>query len=288
MRIGVVFPQTEFGSDPSALRDYANTIEELGYSHLLAYDHVLGANPDRPGGWSGPYTHNHSFLEPFLLFSFVAAITNRLEFVTGILILPQRQTALVAKQAATLDVISSGRFRLGVGVGWNEVEYIALNQKFRSRGKRIEEQVELLRRLWAQPLVTYQGRWHQIPDAGLNPLPNKSAIPIWYGGHADPVLRRIADSGNGWLPNYKQAADAKRALEKLDLYLTQAGRSREEIGLEPRLHYGNGDPDCWADTIRGWQAVGATHLSVNTMGCGFENPVEHIGALRRFAETMGL
>lgn len=164
MEFGVVFPQTEFGNDPAAVKAYAQTAESLGFSHILAYDHVLGANPDRPGGWRGPYTFRSPFHEILMLFSFMAAVTERIRFVTGILILPQRETALVAKQTATLDVLSGGRLRLGVGLGWNEVEYIALNQNFRTRGRRVEEQVELLRRLWTEPLVTFEGRWHTIPD----------------------------------------------------------------------------------------------------------------------------
>lgn len=286
MKIGAVFPQTEYGNDPSAIRDYAQTVEGLGYSHVLAYDHVLGANPNRPGGWSGPYTHKTPFHEPFLLFSFMAAVTQRLAFATGIIILPQRQTALVAKQAATLDVLSSGRFRLGIGIGWNEVEYVALGENFHNRGKRIEEQLDLMRKLWTEPLVTYQGQWHNIPDAGINPLPVQQPIPVWFGGHAEAVLRRVAQSGDGWMPNYRTAAEAQAELEKLDRYLAAAGRTRAAIGIEPRLAYGDGNPDRWRDLLAGWQAAGATHLTVNTMGCGFTTPAQHLDALRRFAELM--
>jgi probable F420-dependent oxidoreductase len=171
MKIGLVYPQIEFGSDPAAIRDYAQTAEGLGFSHVLAYDHVLGANPERPGGWNGPYTYQNTFIEPLVMFTYMAAFTRRIEFTTGIIILPQRQTALFAKQAATLDVLCGGRLRIGVGLGWNEVEYAALNENFHNRGRRIEEQVEVLRLLWTQPLVNFEGRWHHIQDAGLNPLP---------------------------------------------------------------------------------------------------------------------
>lgn len=171
MKIGVVYPQTEFGSDPAAIRDYAQTVEALGYTHVLAYDHVLGANPNRPGGWQGPYTFETPFQEPFVLFAYMAAVTTALEFATGIIILPQRQTALVAKQSATLDVLSGGRLRLGIGLGWNEVEYMALNQDFHTRGRRMDEQIEVLLKLWTEPLVDFHGRYHTIPDAGINPLP---------------------------------------------------------------------------------------------------------------------
>jgi probable F420-dependent oxidoreductase len=288
MQIGVVFPQTEFGSDPAAIRDYAQTVEGLGFTHVLAYDHVLGARPDRPGGLQGPYTYRDPFHEPFLLFGYMAAVTRKLGFVPGIIILPQRQTALVAKQAATLDVLSGGRLRLGVGIGWNEAEYVALSQDFHTRGQRIEEQVGLLRRLWAEPLVEFSGRWHTIPDVGLNPLPVQRPIPIWFGGQADPVLRRMAHLGDGWLPRSDTPAAARPALDRLAQYLEEAGRSRADFGLEPRMKYGDGDPDTWAAEIGEWKALGATHLSINTMGHGFDGPAAHLDALHTFAGVVGL
>ena len=285
MKIGVVFPQTEFPPDPIVTRDYAQTVEELGFSHLLAYEHVLGANPERPGGWDGPYTHQHSFYEPFVLFSYLAPMTRRLEFVTGILILPQRQTALVAKQAATLDVLCGGRLRLGLGNGWNAVEYTALNENFRNRGRRIEEQVALLRRLWTEPLVTFEGQWHHIPDAGLNPLPVQRPIPLWFGGHAEEVLRRAARLGDGWMPGYRQVEQARPAMDLLYRSLEEHGRDPTSFGLEPRLNYNIGGPAEWKALLASWQAVGATHISVNTMGCGFTTPAAHLAALHKFARV---
>ena len=286
MKIGVVFPQTEFGNDPAAIREYAQTAESLGYSHILAYDHVLGANPRRAGGWQGPYTYQDPFHEPFVLFGFMAGVTREIGFVTGILILPQRETALVAKQAACLDVLSHGRLRLGIGIGWNKVEYAALKQDFHTRGRRIEEQVALLRQLWTEPLVSFEGRWHTIPDAGLNPLPVQQPIPIWFGGHADAVLRRIAAMGDGWLPNYRTAEDAAPFLDLLDQYLAEAGRSREDIGLEARLHSRLGDRDTLLKRMSEWQDAGATHISLNTMGAGFQSPGEHIAAISEFAAAV--
>lgn len=288
MHIGVVFPQTEFGSDPAAIQDYAQTAEALGYSHIVAYDHVLGANPQRPGGWSGPYTHQTPFHEPFILFSYLAGLTRKIGFTTSIIILPQRQTALVAKQAATLDVLSGGRLRLGVGLGWNEVEYAALNQDFHTRGRRIEEQVHVLRQLWTQPLVNFSGRWHTIPDAGLNPLPVQRPIPIWFGGHAEAVLRRAAALGDGWMPNYRLPADARPALEMLARLRLEAGRENTPFGVEARLHFANGSPETWQETLQDWQDAGATHASISTMGAGLAAPDEHIQAIRRFAEAVGL
>lgn len=286
MQIGVVFPQTEFGNDPVAMHDYAQAVEALGYSHVLAYDHVLGANPDRLGGWSGPYTHREAFHEPFVLFSYMAALTTRLSFITGILILPQRQTVLVAKQAASFDVVSGGRFRLGIGVGWNAVEYEALGEEFATRGRRSEAQIALLRRLWIEPLVTVHDEWHDISDAGINPLPVQRPVPIWLGGHADVVLARVARLGDGWLPNYHTAQEAAAALEALDGYLAQQGRTRGDIGIEPRLHYKGGTPETWRSTIDGWHAAGADYFSLNTMACGFTTPAQHMQALQHFAESV--
>jgi probable F420-dependent oxidoreductase len=288
LKIGLVYPQTEFGADPAAIRDYAQTAEGLGFSHILAYDHILGANPERPGGWQGPYTYQHPFLEPLTLFTYMAAFTQKIEFATGVIILPQRQTAVFAKQAATLDVLCGGRLRLGIGLGWNAVEYTALNEDFHTRGKRIEEQVEVLRLLWTQPLVTFKGRWHDIPDAGLNPLPIQRPIPLWFGGTAEPVLQRAARLGDGWMPMYRTAADALPALEKLARYRREAGRASLPFGIEPRFSYGDGDAGVWLSLIDGWQVAGATHISFNTMGHGFDTPAKHLAAVRLLADAAGL
>lgn len=286
MQFGAIYPQIEFVNDPAAIRDYAQSVEEMGFSHVLAYDHVLGANPDRPEGWKGVYTYEHPFQEPLVLFSFMAAVTQKLGFVTGVIILPQRQTALFAKQAATLDVLSSGRLRVGLGLGWNPIEYTALNQDFHTRGRRIEEQVTVLRKLWTQPLVQFSGRWHTIPDAGLNPLPVQRPIPIWFGGYAEPALKRTARLGDGWLPN-RPIPETKPALELLKQYLEEAGRSLSDFGIEARLRYGDGNPETWEQLIKDWQDLGATQLTLDTMRHGFETPGEHIAALRKFAETVG-
>lgn len=287
MKIGLVFPQTEFGNDPIALRDYAQTAESLGFTHILTYDHVVGANPDRPGGWSGPYTHQSSFHEVFVLFSYMAALTSKLEFITGILILPQRETALVAKQAASLDVLSNGRFRLGIGVGWNKVEMEALGFDFHTRGRRIEEQIDVLRLLFTQELVTFKGDWHDLPDVGLNPMPVQRPIPIWLGGHSDAVLRRLARKGDGWLPGYRTAEAAKPSLDKIAGYLEEYGRSPQELGLEPRLHISHG-PEAWQSYLAGWQEAGATHISFSTMGVGLDTPQKHLNAIEQFAKVIGL
>ena len=286
MNIGVVFPQIETPPDPGFIRDYAQTVEGLGLTHILAYDHVLGANPDRPGGWRGPYTYQDPFYEPFVLFSYMAAITYTVEFTSGIFILPQRQTALFAKQAATLDVLCNGRLRLGLGTGWNEVEYEALDQNFHTRGARQEEQVDLLRQLWTQDLVTFEGRFDTVSDAGLNPLPVQRPIPLWFGGHADAVLRRAARLGDGWMPMHRTARDAAPALETLDRYLAQNGRDRSTFGLEPRLHWQPGNQYALLEAMADWRAAGATHISLNTMGAGFTSPDQHLQAIRTFAAAL--
>jgi probable F420-dependent oxidoreductase len=286
MQFGVVFPQTEFPADPVAVRDYAQTVEALRLTFVDAYDHVLGANPNRPGGWRAPYTFESSFLEPFVLFSFMAAATKNLRLATNIIILPQRQTALVAKQAATLDLLSGGRVRLGVGLGWNEVEYVALGENFRNRGRRIEEQVEVLRALWTLPLVNFKGRWHQIQDAGIKPLPVQRPIPIWMGGTAENALRRIARIADAWMSNFRNPDDARPAVQQLRRFLEEAGRDPAAFPIEARLPYGDGQAETWHALIRKWQDLGATYFSLNTMGYGFDTPAAHLNAIREFAQAV--
>jgi probable F420-dependent oxidoreductase len=288
MRIGVIYPHFEFGSDPAAIRDYAQTAEGLGYAHIGADDHVIGPNPERPGGWTGWVTYRTPFFEPFVLFSFMAGITARVEFSTCVLLLPQRQTVLAAKQAAGLDLLSGGRLRLGLGIGWNVVEYMALGENFHNRGRRIEEQVALLRQLWTQPLVDFESDWHHIPDAGINPLPVQRPIPIWFGGQSEAAIRRTARIGDGWMPLYASAAQAQPGLDLLDGCLAQAGRSREGFGLEARIPYGRGDAGEWQRMLEEWRAAGATHASLLTTNCGLDTPDKHIAALRRFAENVGM
>ena len=282
MRIGAVFPQTEIGTDPIAVRDYAQAVESLGYDHLIAYDHVLGANAASRPGWSGAYRHTDMFYEPFVLFSYIAGLTQRLEFMTGIIILPQRQTVLVAKQAAALDVLSDGRLRLGIGTGWNDVEYEGLGQNFHNRGRRSEEQIEALRALWTQELVTVEGRWHKITDAGLNPLPVQRPIPIWFGGAADQVLRRIARLGDGYAPTFAPDSDGRAKIEQMRAYAREEGRDPSAIGLESFISIGDHSTEESVELVAAWKELGATHISVNTMSAGLTSPDGHIKAIERF------
>jgi probable F420-dependent oxidoreductase len=294
MKIGVVFPQIESGTDPGFIRDYAQTAESLGYDHILIYDHVVGANTASRPKWSGPYTSKHTFHEPFVVFGYMAACTQRIELATGVIILPQRQTVLVAKQAAEVDVLSGGRLRLGIGVGWNDVEFDALGTNFHDRGARCVEQMKVMRALWTQETVTFEGKWHRIPDAGINPLPVQRPIPLWIGGESEIALRRAARIADGWMSSRPIRAAGKQPageparehqVERLREHLAAAGRSPKTFGIEGRAAIADGGPDQWRLQIEQWQKFGATHLSVNTMQAGLPNPRAHIDAITRFREA---
>jgi len=281
MDVGVVFPQVEIGNDPGAIRAFAQSVEEMRYTHLLAFDHVLGANPERPGGWQGPYTHRHAFHEPLVLFGFLAAATTRLGFASGIIILPQRQTALVAKQAATVDVLSSGRLRLGVAVGWNAVEFEALGPNFHTRGRRIEEQIAVMRALWTKELVIFAGKDHRIPDAGLNPLPVQRPIPIWMGGESEVVQHRTARIADGWMPHFGPGPKGQETIDRMHDLVRASGRDPRHFGIEGRITLARVPRDGWHKELEAWHAMrGVTHLSVSTMGLGLEKPDQHVELLR--------
>lgn len=286
MKIGAIFPQTEMPNDPVAIRDFAQAVESLGFDHLVAFDHVIGANAASRPGWSGPYRHTDSFYEPFVLFGYLAALTKSIELVTGIIILPQRQTTLVAKQTATLDVLCNGRLRLGIGIGWNDVEFEALGENFRDRGIRSEEQMEVMRALWTQELVTFDGRWHKITDAGINPLPVQRPIPIWIGGRHDRVLRRIARLADGWFPLFPADDTGRELMDRLWEYVRQEGRDPASIGIEAWISVANKQPDQWVREAEAWKELGATHISVGTMKAGYATVDGHIDAIRLFKEAL--
>lgn len=294
MKIGVVFPQTEIGSDPSAVRDYVQAVEAMGYSHMMAYDHVLGADTSHHANWEGSYTAESMFHEPFVLFGYLAGVTTTLELVTAVLILSQRQTALVAKQAAEVDLLTGGRLRLGVGVGWNHVEYEALNQDFSNRGSRYAEQIELLREFWTKDTLGFEGRYHKVNHAGINPQPIQKPIPIWMGAGAranpvptDRVLRRVARLADGWFPQMQPGDDARATVERLKIFAREAGRDGESIGMESRINLADGNPELWQSQARAWEDMGATHVSVNTMRAGLSSPQDHINAIQQFKEVIG-
>jgi probable F420-dependent oxidoreductase len=283
MRIGVVFPQTELGGDAGVVRAYAQRAEELGFTHVLAYDHVVGADPAVHTGWDGPYDVRTTFHEPMVLYGYLAAVTS-MELVTGIVILPQRQTALVAKQAAEVDLLTGGKFRLGVGIGWNRVEYEALGQDFSTRGKRLEEQITLLRRLWTEQTVTFSGTFDRITGAGLAPLPVQRPIPVWIGAQSPRALRRAGRLADGWFPQMAPGPQLDEARRIVTEAAAEAGRDPASLGMEGRLRWQQ-DRDKMAAAIRQWQDADATHLSVNTMGAGLKTVDDHLAALATTAEA---
>ncbi len=286
MLTGIVFPQTEIGADVGAVRAITQAAEGLGYDYLLAFDHVVGANPARPGPWQGgPYDYRSSFHEPLVLFGFLAGITRTLSFATGILILPQRQTVLVAKQAAEVDILSGGRLRLGIGVGWNSLEYEALGIDFRTRGRRQAEQVTLLRALWTQRLVVFEGRFDHVPDGGIHPLPVQQPIPIWFGGGSDATLRRMARLGDGWMPNTASPDTLAGQLDTLRGYIQRAGRDPSDFGVDVRIDMPRVPEEQWPGTIQQLQMLGVTHVCINTMRMGF-TVEQHIDAIARFRDIV--
>jgi probable F420-dependent oxidoreductase len=286
MRIGVVYPQTELGHDTGAIRIWAQEVERAGYRHALVYDHVVGADPAVHADWDRPYDVSTTFREPMVFFGFLAAITS-LELVTGVLILPQRQTALVAKQAAEVDLLAQGRFRLGIGIGWNLVEYEALGKDFTDRGRRSEEQIVLLRRLFTERSVTFAGRAEQVTGAGINPLPIQRPIPIWIGGSSSRTYERIGRLADGWFPPARPGPKLEAARDAVERAARDAGRDPSSIGLEGRVTY-TGDVEACVTAVEQWRSAGASHLSIDTMGAGLTSVDEHLAVVHEVAADLQL
>jgi probable F420-dependent oxidoreductase len=287
MQIGVVFPQTEIGAGAAAVRGYAERVTELGFGHVLAYDHVLGADPEVHAPWRGPYDLHTTFHEPMVLFGYLAAVTS-LELVTGIIILPQRQTALAAKQAAQVDLLTGGRFRLGIGLGWNAVEYEALGQDFTSRGRRIEEQVALMRRLWTEPSVTFAGQYDRVTGAGLAPLPVQRPIPVWFGAQSPRAYQRVGRLADGWFPQVPPGPRLEEASAIVAEAAVAAGRDPAAIGVEGRVSWTGQGLAKLIDHVGRWHDAGATHVSVNTMNAGLGHVGQHLDVLAEAASALGL
>jgi probable F420-dependent oxidoreductase len=284
MQTGVVYPQTELRGDPVAVAQLGRAVETLGFGHLLAYDHVLGASHERRARpLPGTYTERDPFHDPLVMFAYLAAITERIEFVTGIMVLPQRQTALVARQATDVDLLSDGRLRLGVGVGWNHVEYEALGQDFRTRGARQEEQIELLRRLFTEPLVDFTGRFHRIDRATLLPKPARP-IPIWLGGASDAAYDRAARLADGFIFFGGDADSTTDAWNRLRDRVRDLDRPVEQFGAHWVIP-ADQSPDTLTKTIGAWREAGGTHASITTMGLGLDTADAHIDYLRSLAES---
>lgn len=290
MNVGAIFPQTEIGTDLGAIRAFVQAVEAFGYDSIFIADHVLGADTQFHQHPSlARYSYRSVVHEPLTLMGYMAAITTRITLATGILILPQRQTALVAKQAAEVDVLSGGRVRLGIGVGWNEVEYEALGQDFHTRGSRCNEQIAVMRALWTQEVVDFHGRWHHITHAGLNPLPVQRPIPIWLGvgGRQPPrppdtVLRRVGRLADGWCPNIPTNEDGQAIVAQVHRYAKEAGRDPSRLPLEGRVRVGGRSPEDWVKQVKAWQTLGATHVIAEAREGGLKFPDEHIAAMRQF------
>ncbi len=285
MEIGAVFPHNEIGTDPQAIKDYAQGVEELGATHLLIYDHVLGADRDRPGGFEGPYDKDVAFHEPFTTFAFIAAVTKKLDMITTVMILPQRQTVLVAKQAAELAILSNNRFKLGIGVGWNAIEYTGLNENFKNRGKRQEEQVELMRLLWESEVLEYKGDYHHIDKASINPRPSKS-VPIWFGGGAPQLIERCADLGDGWIPLMGPNEAARKTLAAIKAKRESKGLDWDNFGVQAQAQYAGGDAERWNKHAEKWRNLGASHLAIATHNAEPTNVDGHLGRIKEYLNAV--
>jgi probable F420-dependent oxidoreductase len=285
MQIGVVFPQTEIGPGPDGVRRYAQTVEQLGYAHIAAFEHVLGADTTVHQDWRGPYDLHTTFHEPFVLFGYLAGLVG-LELVTSVVVLPQRQTALVAKQAAEVDLLAGGRFRLGVGVGWNAVEYGALGKDFTDRGRRETEQIELLRRLWTEESVTFAGRFETVTGAGLAPLPVQRPIPVWLGGASAPAYRRMGRLADGWFPQVPPGSRLDEARAVVAEAAVATGRDPASIGMEGRVRWESLAQV--VDHIGRWRDAGASHVAINTMGASLATVDDHLRVLAEAAGALGL
>jgi probable F420-dependent oxidoreductase len=289
MQIGVVLPQTEIPTDPAAIRDFVQATQDLGFEHLVTSDHVLGANPAGHPGWSRPQVHSTVVHEPFVLFGFIAGVAPRLGLLSSVVILPQRQAALVAKQAAEADLLSGGKLRLGLGIGWNPVEFEGLNENFKNRGRRFEEQIDLMRKLWTDESPTFNGEFHTVTSAGIAPRPVQQPIPIWVGATAEAAVKRATRIADGYLPlgPINGQGTFAETMERVHGWLREAGRNPATFGVEARLNAAAGTPDDWRKTVEEWRGLGASHLQVSTGGGGLSGVDAHIGRLREARAVLG-
>lgn len=285
MQIGAVFPHNEIGTDPGAIKAYAQGVEAMGITHLLIYDHVLGADPDREGGFRGPYDKDVAFHEPFTTFAFIAGVTDKIDLITTVMILPQRQTVLAAKQAAEVALLSNNRFKLGIGVGWNELEYVGLNETFNNRGRRQEEQVDVMRKLWSEDSLDYTGEYHRIDKASINPRPSKT-IPIWFGGSAPALLDRVARLGDGWIPLMGANDKAKACIDTIKQTRKAAGLSFDNFGIQAQAQYAGGSPERWRKHAEACREMGCTHLAIATHNAGPTNVDGHLARIGEYQQAL--
>jgi len=286
LQYGAFFPTRDMPADRVAIRDWAQAAEAIGFDYIEVSDHVLGADRTAIPGFKGPYDVDDSFHETFTTMAYMAAVTEKVGFASGVLILPQRQTALVAKQAAQVDVLCGGRFRLGVGVGWNPVEYQALGEDWKTRGRRQEEQVQLMNRYWTERTVTFEGTFDRVAHAGIKPMPIQQPIPIWFGGGVDAVLRRAAKYGQGWIPLGNPGRTSMKMLETLRDYLAEEGRDPQTFGVEAWIRHNLGGPDEWRSAVDAWRNAGASHATFYTSGQDVGGLDAQIAAMQRFMDAM--
>jgi len=303
MRLGAILPQFEIGPDAGAVRAFAQGLEDMGLDHLILAEHVLGASRAAypPERLQGPYREDDPWHDPFVLFGFLAGITRTIAFGTSVLVLPQRQAALAAKQAAEVDILSGGRLRLGIGIGWNWVEFEALGVPYEKRGARVDEQIELMRLLWTKPIITYRGKFHTVTDAGLNPLPIQKPIPLWIGGQSDAAMRRAARTGDGWLPIFPEFDPMYHkvrpwTLEKVETpdermarfkgYLKDYNRDLSTYRIESRLIHGRQNPDYWRKIVTTYRAMGVTDVTIGTVRTGFTTADAHLAAIREVRDAV--
>jgi probable F420-dependent oxidoreductase len=286
VQIGAVLSQNEIGADVGALRAYAQAVQDLAYDFLVTADHVVGADPAGHPELERVYPLDSILHEPFALFAFMAGVAPQLAFAPSVIILPQRQAVLVAKQAAAVDVLTNGGFRLGVGIGWNPVEFEGLGMSFKNRARRFEEQIDLMRRLWTEPVISYRGQYHTVTSAGINPLPIQRPIPIWIGASAEAAMKRAARIADGFMPLRPLEGGWAATMEKVRGWLREAGRDPASFGIEGRLNAGTGTPEEWRKAVEEWRGLGASHLSVNTANGGLSGPDGHVERLRAVRQVL--
>ena len=287
MKLGLSFPQTEIGTDPSKIKDFMQSAEDLGYDFITFVDHVLGEEAPRGASFAGNYTRDFMFHEVMVLMGYAAAVTNRIGLGTAVMILPQRQAVLVAKQAAEVDLLSGGRLRLGVGLGWNKVEYDGLGMSFGNRAKRFSEQIDVMRELWSQRVVEYRGDFHDFDSAGINPEPIQRPIPVWIGAMKEVAVRRAARVGDGWFmyPRQDPGDEAHAMISTYRQAAAEAGREPDSLGVNATVFANQGSgPDEWRSIMEKWETMGVNELTFRTAESGLKNLESHMDAIKKMAE----
>lgn len=290
MKIGCVFPHSEIGDDMSMIRDFFQTAEGLGYDHVLCIDHILCNRESKGAEWAHYYTVDRSFHEPLTLFAYASAVTTKITFASAVMVLPQRQAPLVAKQAAEVDQLSGGRLRLGCGIGWSPEEYGGLGMNYKTRARRFEEQIEVMRRLWTEEAITFKGDFHEIDDMGINPKPVQQPIPIWIGAFQENAIRRAVRLGDGYSlnPRAEPNDETRRTLERVSQWQAEFDRDPSTYGLNATLHHWERSEAAWESDLQAWEDLGVSHVSFRTIDSNLPDPKAHLTELERFAKLSGM